>query len=133
MQALVSGDVHAYFGNASEIIQQLESGKIRPLAISVRKRMPQLSQAVPLTETFSGFEMSSWNGLFVSAKTSDEIVKKLASAIADFTRMPAFVDQLQKLGIEPIGNSPSEFAETIRSEVSIYKEALEAAGSLLHQ
>jgi tripartite-type tricarboxylate transporter receptor subunit TctC len=127
VQSLAAGEVHAYFGNASEIIQQLEGGNVKALAISTTQPIERLPGAPPVAKLFPGFEMSSWNGFFVSSKISDQTVNLLARAVADAARDPTISSRLKALGIEPIGNSPAEFAEVIKGERGIYKEAIEAA------
>jgi tripartite-type tricarboxylate transporter receptor subunit TctC len=128
LQSLITGNVHAYFGNASEIIQQLEGGNVRALAVSVSQPMDQLPGVPPMAKFFPGFEMSSWNGFFVSAKTSQQTVERLAAAIAGAARDPEIAGRLKKLGIQPIGNTPAQFADAIKDEAGIYKEAIAAAG-----
>lgn len=128
IQSLAAGDVHAYFGNASEIIQQLEGGNVRALAVSMSRPVEQLKGVPPVAKLFPGFEMSSWNGFFVSSKVPNQIVTLLAAAVADATRDPTISSRLRALGIEPIGNSPAQFADVILGERDIYKEAIAAAG-----
>ncbi|MDP2355880.1 MAG: tripartite tricarboxylate transporter substrate binding protein [Beijerinckiaceae bacterium] len=128
VQSLAAGDVHAYFGNASEIIQQLEGGNVKALAVSTVRPVDQLPGAPPVAKFFPGFEMSSWNGFFVSSKVSDQTVNLLAGAVADAARDPTISSRLKAFGIEPIGNSPAQFGEIIKGERGIYKEAIEAAG-----
>lgn len=128
VQSLAAGDVHAYFGNASEIIQQLDGGAVRALAISTSTPVDQLPGVPPAAKFFPGFEMSSWNGFFVSAKVPDQTVSILAAAIAGAARDPVIASRLTALGIQPVGNTPAEFAAIIKGERGLYREAVEAAG-----
>ena len=128
VQSLAAGDVHAYFGNASEIIQQLEGGNVRALAVSMSRPVDRLKGVPPVAKLFPGFEMSSWNGFFMSSKVPDQIVNTLAAAVADAARDTTISSRLTALGIEPIGNSPAQFSDIIQGERGIYKEAIAAAG-----
>src|SRR5207237_6378813 len=59
---LVGGQVHMYFGNASELIQHSKSGKIKLLGVSSEKRAPQLPEVPAIAESYPGFRTSTWNG-----------------------------------------------------------------------
>ena len=101
---------------------------MRALAVSIARPLEQAPNALPIAKRYPGFEMSSWNGFFVPARTPDAIVARLADAIADSVRDPMIAARLAKFGIQPVGDTPAHFAETIKGEEGLYKEAVEAAG-----
>ena len=77
--------------------------------------------------TTSDGSLSSWNGFLVPARTPRTIVDKLAAEVIAATRDPAVVAQLEKLGIEPNGTTPEEFAAQIAREQPQFDAALKAA------
>jgi tripartite-type tricarboxylate transporter receptor subunit TctC len=126
--ALVAGQIDMYFGNASELIPQAESGKIKLLGVATDQRMKQIPNVPTISETFPNFALSSWNGFLVPAATPRPIVSKLAGLIAAAAKDAAIVAQLENLGITPNGTTPEEFAAQIAREQPLFDEAIAAAG-----
>jgi tripartite-type tricarboxylate transporter receptor subunit TctC len=126
--AFVAGQIDMYFGNASELIPQAESGKVRLLGVATDQRMKQIPIVPTISETFPNFALSSWNGFLVPAATPRPIISKLAGLVAAVARDPAIVAQLESLGITPNGTTPEEFAAQIAREQPLFDEAIAAAG-----
>jgi tripartite-type tricarboxylate transporter receptor subunit TctC len=127
MQSLVGGQIDMYFGNASEIIPHAESGKVRILGVATDKRMPQLPDVPTISELYPNFALNSWNGFLAPAKTPQPIVDNLARQVIAAARNPGIVAQLTKLGIEPNGTTPKEFAAQIAREQPQFDAAIKAA------
>ena len=125
---LVGGQIQMYFGNASELIQLWKNGKITLLAVSSEKRAPQLPDIPAMAEIYPGFRTVTWNGLLAPAGTPREIVERIAREVARAVLEPAMSERLNSMGITPVGNTPAEFAELIRSELSLWRAAVNAAG-----
>lgn len=125
---LVGGQVHMFFGNAAELIQHSKSGKIRLLAVSTDKRSPQLPDLPTIAESFPGFRTYSWNGYLVPAATPKPIIERLAQEIVKIVREPATAERLNNIGVEPLGNKPAEFAEFMRQDAAVWRDAVNAAG-----
>jgi tripartite-type tricarboxylate transporter receptor subunit TctC len=130
--ALIAGQIHMYFGNASELIPQAESGKITMLGVATDRRMKQLPNVPTISETYPNFALSSWNGFLAPAATPRAIIDKLASLVMATTKDPAIVAQLDNLGITPNGTTPAEFAAQIAREQPLFDEAIAAAGLKLN-
>jgi tripartite-type tricarboxylate transporter receptor subunit TctC len=130
MQALLNHETDIYFGNASELLQHIDGGRIRVLGVSSEKPLAQIPNVPPVATLFPGFKTSSWNGFFVPAGTPAAIVTRLEQAVAAATKDPTIRSRLEALGIEPIGNTSKEFAAVIEADKPTYREAVEAAGLL---
>lgn len=130
MQALLNHETDIYFGNASELLQHIEGGRIRVLGVSSDKPMAQIPNVPPVASLFPGFRTSSWNGFFVTAGTPQAIVTRLERAAAAAAKDPTIRSRLEALGIEPVGNTSKEFAAIIEADKPTYREAVEAAGLL---
>lgn len=124
MTALLGGQIDMYFGNASEIIPHRDSGKVRILGVTTEKPIPQL----PDTPTIPQYEIPPWNGFFAPAKTPKTIIDKLAKYVIAAARDPGVIASLRKSSIEPIGNTPEEFARGIKRDQARFDAAIEAAG-----
>jgi tripartite-type tricarboxylate transporter receptor subunit TctC len=125
---LVGGQVQMYFGNASELIQHSQSGKVRMLGVSSATRTPQLPDVPAIAETYPGFSTSTWNGYLAPSGTPQAIIERAAQVIAQAVREPATADRLRKIGVEPLGNTPAEFTEVVRREAPVWRDAVKAAG-----
>jgi len=125
---LVGGQVQMYFGNASELIAQSKSGKIRMLGVSSEKRAPQLPDVPAIAESFAGFRTGTWNGYLAPAGTPKVIIDQLAQEVAKIVREPQTAERLRSIGVEPLGNTPAEFAEFLRREAPFWSEAVRASG-----
>jgi tripartite-type tricarboxylate transporter receptor subunit TctC len=125
--ALLGGQIDMYFGNASELIPQAETGKLRILGVATDKRMQQLADVPTISELFPNFSLNSWNGFLAPAKTPQAIVDRLAKHVIAAARDFAIVAQLQKLGIEANGTTPQEFVAQIAREQPQFDAAIKAA------
>jgi tripartite-type tricarboxylate transporter receptor subunit TctC len=77
---------------------------------------------------FSGFEATSWWGLMAPARTPQWIVDRLAAAAMHAVKEPKIVAQLTNLAVDPLGNSPAEFATMISSDIQLWAKAVKIAG-----
>lgn len=121
--ALLGGHIDMYFGNASEILPQAQDGKLRILGAAAEQPLGQL----PHVPVIKGTAIPTWNGFLAPAQTPKAVVDKLAKAIIAATKDPGIVSQLQKLGIEPNGTTPEEFAEWVRRDQPQFDAAIAAA------
>jgi tripartite-type tricarboxylate transporter receptor subunit TctC len=125
---LVAGQVHMYFGNASELIQHSRSGKIRLLGVSSERRAPQLPEVPAIAETYAGFRTLTWNGLLAPAGTPRPIVDRIAAEVQKAVRDPAVAERLARIGVDPVGSAPAEFAATIQADIAQWRGVIQAAG-----
>jgi len=128
INALLNHDVDFYFGNASELLQHADGGRIKILAVSTQDRMKQLPNTPPVASAYPGFSTSSWNGFLVAKGTPPEVVKKLMEETIAASKDPKISSRLEALGIRPIGSTSDEMAKIMAAERPVYKEAIEAAG-----
>jgi tripartite-type tricarboxylate transporter receptor subunit TctC len=125
---LIGGQVQMYFGNAAEILPHATTGKVRALAVSSARRDPKRPELAAIAEDFPGFSAVTWNGPMAPAGTPRFIVERLAKAIADAVQEPQVIASLGKIGVDPLGNTPAQFSELIRTEQAFWRSAVEAAG-----
>jgi len=129
VQALLGGQVQAYYGNASELIPLAHDPHIRLLATSAAKRLPQLPNVPAMNELYPGFVLTSWNGLMAPAATPQGVKDKLEAATIAAAHDPRVMKLLDNLGIAPVGDSSKEFSARIANESALLKEAIGAAKS----
>jgi tripartite-type tricarboxylate transporter receptor subunit TctC len=125
--ALLGGQIDMFFGNASDLVPQAESGKVRLLGVATPQPMKQLPDVPTISSTFVDFSLASWNGFLAPAKTPREIIDKLAQQVIAAAKDPTNVAQLTALGIEPNGTTPEEFRAQIDREQPQFDAAINAA------
>jgi tripartite-type tricarboxylate transporter receptor subunit TctC len=72
--------------------------------------------------------MTGWNGYFAPAGTPRSIIRRMSEAVALVCKDAEVIRTMEKLSLEPLGNTPEEVAEIIRQELPVYAAAVEAAG-----
>ena len=129
MADVVAGHVPCYFGNLNELIPHAGTGRVRLFAVSGEKRAPQLPQVPTVAEQgYPGFRTLTWNGYMAPAGTPREIVERVAREIAAGCKDASFVGRLGKIGVDAVCSTPAEFAQAVREDLQIWKEAVQAAG-----
>jgi tripartite-type tricarboxylate transporter receptor subunit TctC len=128
MADMVAGHVPCYFGNLNEIIPHAGSGRIRVLAVSGERRAPQLAQVPTVAEQgYPGFRTLTWNGYVAPGATPRDIVERIAREIAAGCKDAAFVERLNKIGVDAVCSTPAEFSQAVREDLATWKEAVQAA------
>jgi tripartite-type tricarboxylate transporter receptor subunit TctC len=130
MQDLIGGQIQLMFDNLASSLGQIKAGRVKALAVTTAKRTSLAPDLPTISESgLPGFDVSTWFGIFVPAKTPQPIVDRLH---AEFTRalaMPDVREKMLQLGAEPVGNRPQEFAAYIRSEADKYAKLVKASGA----
>ncbi len=130
LQSLVSGQTPMGFNNVSEVIPFAKSGEIRLLAVSGNRRAAQLPEVPTVAESgFPGFNAQTWNGLVGPAKLPRAIVDRVAAEVRRRVKDPVFAQRMGGLGVDLLGNTPEEFAATIRADIPLWAEAVRVSGA----
>jgi tripartite-type tricarboxylate transporter receptor subunit TctC len=126
---LLGGHVSMMFSALPSAMPHLATNRVRPIAITSRTR----SAAVPQVPTFieSGlpdFQFSSEFGLLMPARAPREIVARLNREIVRILRMPDVRERLAAQGAEPVGNTPEEYAVSIKEDLARWAKVVATAG-----
>lgn len=124
---LLSGQVQWMFGTILPTLPQIQSGRLRALAVSDTRRVAPLPNVPTVAETLPGFEATSWYGLFAPAGTPLDVIAKLNAQIAKLLSSPEISDQLQRQGAQPVGDSPEAFAAQFKAEVTKWGRVVKTA------
>jgi len=126
---IIGGSVQIMFDTTSSAMGQIKAGKFKPLALTTPTRSAELPQVPTLAEAgVSGFEMSTWYGLFVTAGTPPEVVQRLRGELARILKLTDIQAKLKGLGGEPGNISPEQFAQYNRKEFERFGELIRKAG-----
>jgi tripartite-type tricarboxylate transporter receptor subunit TctC len=126
---LMGGQVTMTFGTSLSVVPQVRSGRLRALATTGAKRSPALPDLPTIAETgVPGYEASLWYGFVGPAKMPPEIVNRLNSAIVSVLQMPEIRERLTSQGVDPIYNTPEEFAKLLVNDLDRWAKVIKRAG-----
>jgi len=114
----MAGRVDWFFSPIVSALPLIKDGKLQALAVGTSKRSIVLPN-VPTTIE-AGAPNSSyifWVGIFAPSKTSTKIINRMNAAIIKVMQEPAVVEQLHRLGAEPMVMSPEKFDQMVKSEM----------------
>jgi len=114
---LIGGQTDFAFDNIPSSLAFIKAGKLRGLAVSGTTRTPLLPELPTLIESgLPGVEGVAWHGLLAPAGTPRAIVDRLNAECVKILRAPEMKAYLAAQGLDPVGNTPEEFAAFIRDE-----------------
>ncbi|MEO8143378.1 MAG: tripartite tricarboxylate transporter substrate-binding protein [Betaproteobacteria bacterium] len=128
---LIGGETHLMFTTVSSVLGHIQGGRLKALAVVSPKRLAQLPSVPTMVE--SGFPDStsgSWQGIFVPAGTSKDIVDRLYAVVLQAMRHADVVDRLGKGGVEVV-TSPSSavFAAFVAAETQRWARLAKESGA----
>jgi tripartite-type tricarboxylate transporter receptor subunit TctC len=127
--ALLRDDVHVVIDSYAALRAALTDKQIRAIAASGPTRVANLPEVPTVKEAgVSGFEVTSWNGLFASAKTAPEIVATLNAALQDVLAAPDLKQRFLELGVEAKASSPQQLSARLRADVAKWSDVIAHAG-----
>jgi tripartite-type tricarboxylate transporter receptor subunit TctC len=125
---VVGGQIPCSVQSAPGVLSAVEAGRVRALAVTSLKRIPQLPAVPTVAETaLPGFEVNSWYGLCAPAGTPAPILDKVHADLTAVLRMPEIQQRMKELVIEVAPTTPQEFAQFIRAETARWARVIKAA------
>jgi tripartite-type tricarboxylate transporter receptor subunit TctC len=130
MQDLIGGQIQLMFDNLASSLGQIKAGRVKALAVTTAKRTALAPDLPTIAESgLPGFDVSTWFGVFVPAHTPQAMVDKLHAELTRALAAPDVRDAMLKLGAEPVGSTPQEFAAYIKAEADKYAKLVKASGA----
>jgi tripartite-type tricarboxylate transporter receptor subunit TctC len=130
LTAAVAGEVQLVFSDIVPAAPLVLDSRLNGLAMTGLRRAAVAPDIPTLDESgLRGFSITAWIGLVAPKGTPNEIVQKLNVEVGRALKDPEFVGQISKLGIDPIGSTPDEFAAFLRQEIPRWKQIVQDAGA----
>jgi tripartite-type tricarboxylate transporter receptor subunit TctC len=132
LQDVIAGHVQMIFATAASVVGHIQSGAVRPLAVTTPRRTSVLPDIPTVAELgIPGFDATTWHGLVVPAGTPRDIVVTLNQTTNAALKSPDVQKSLADLGVDIIGGSSEEFGAYIKSEIPKWTAIVKASGAKL--
>jgi len=124
---LIPGRVDVIFDNMPSILSHVRGGSLRGLAVTTKDRVGVVPDIPTIAETVPGFDVFSWFGFFVPAKTPPDVIAKInADTNAALAHAPV-KSRFEDLGAVPKGSTQAELAAFLKSETDKWGPVIKEA------
>ncbi len=114
---LIGGQVKLSFAGVPNVLQYIQNGRLRALAVTGTKRAPELPEVPTMEEAgVKGYDGSSWLGLLAPAGTPREVIALLQSTVAKALVQPDAQKAIVASGVVVSTSTTEEFAAQLRRE-----------------
>jgi len=126
---LLTGEVHVLFTSIPAALGQVKAGKMRPIAVSTKKRSSALPEVPTVDESgVPGYDAASWYFVLAPAGTPKNTIELLSKEIVKIVNVPEIKTTLVADGFEPAGYTPEESARFLQEELKKWANAIRTAG-----
>ncbi len=126
---LVAGRLHLMMANLTTAQPHIRAGRLRGLGIGTKARSPLFPEMPTISESgVAGYEASNWNGIVVPKSTPRATVERLHREVVAVLADPVTAKRLAAQGLEPIGDTPLQFAQYLKSEAAKWGKLVKTAG-----
>jgi len=126
---LLAGQVDMMITVVQSTLVHIESGKLRPLAVTGLKRTASLPKVPTMQEAgLTGYELTSWFGVMGPANMPRDVIDRLNGAVVKAIAQKDVQEKFIAGGSEPESSTPEQFAQLIRDDVAKFARIVKAAG-----
>jgi tripartite-type tricarboxylate transporter receptor subunit TctC len=128
MSDLMEGRLDLMFNTTGSLLAPVRSKQLRGLAVSTARRFPSEPELPTVAESgVPGYDVSSWYGLYVPAKTSPDIIKKINTDMVAILSEPAIKQKYEPLGVLAGGSTPEQLAAKNAADVALWAPIIKEA------
>ena len=128
MTDLIGGQIQLMFENLPTALPFIKAGRIRALGVTSRQRAATLPDVPAIADTVPGYEAVPYYTISVSAKTPQDIVRKLNADIDSVIKLPELAPRWTELGITVLGGTPEAAVKRNAVETEVWTKVIKAAG-----
>jgi tripartite-type tricarboxylate transporter receptor subunit TctC len=127
MSDFIAGRLDLMFNTTGSLLQPVRSKQVRGLAVTSAQRFADEPELPTVAESgLPGYDVSSWYGLYVPAKTPPHIVKKINADAVAMLSEPAIKQKFKPLGVEAHGSTPAELAAKNQADAALWGPIIKA-------
>jgi len=127
--ALVGGEIQSILTPIAEVFPHINSGRLRPIAVSSATRTTQFPNVPAISETVKGYEFTSWFGVLAPAGTPKPIIDRLSAEIRKALENPDVIAKLSPQVLDPMYQTPEEFTRHLQDEYDRMREVVRLSGA----
>ena len=124
---LMAGEIAVMFGNVSGPLAYIQAGRLRAIAVTSSKPSPVLPRVPTVAESYPGFDLVTWMGIFVPAGTPDTVRARLHGDIVKVLQHPDVRERFVGLGNEVVAGSGEDLAALLDRELKLYAKIIKSA------
>jgi tripartite-type tricarboxylate transporter receptor subunit TctC len=122
LQDTISGQVDMVF--AVDALPFINDGRLKGIAVSTPERSPYATNLPAIGEIFTGYDITSWVGVFAPAGTPEDVVKKLSTSMQKILENEKVRERMAVLGATPVMRPYAQFAEYVELEFNRWGQIL---------
>ena len=125
---LIGKRLDVIFDTSTNSTPLIKGGKVRPIAVSSKTRLPDFPDVPTLTESgYPDFAVNGWYALYAPAKTPAPIVEKLSAELQKVIQLPEVAEKLRGVGVTPASGKADELAKYAPAELEKYRKLIKDA------
>lgn len=125
LAALAGGSATVGFVPVHEAIEHIKSGRLRALAVTSAQRSPALPKLQTVAESgFTGYEVTSWTGLFAPAGTPEATLERIAKDVSRAVGSSDVRHALEQRGVTVVGGTPAQLRARLERDRERYSRLL---------
>ena len=126
---VANGQIAMLFDSLASAMPHVKSGRVRPIALNSPQRSPLLPGVPTFAEAgMPAYDTYTWFGMFAPAGTPREVVARVQAEVVAALKAPDLLERFANVGAEPVGGTPEQFVERIRSDTAKWARVVQAAG-----
>jgi tripartite-type tricarboxylate transporter receptor subunit TctC len=112
----VGGQTQMFITAGTQSLPHVKAGRLKLIAVTENHRTALLKDTPTVAETVPGYEMAVWYGAFGPHGMPSELQKRLNAEINRIMMLPDVKEKMESIGVEPVNETPEQFAATLRSD-----------------
>ena len=126
---VIGGQAQLMFAVMQGGLPHVRTGKLRALAVTGARRSAAIPEVPTITEAgVPGADFISWNGVHVPAGTPKALIAKLNTEMVRLLKLPEVQDRMLNLGLDPVGDTPDEFAAFVKADIARWAKVIKESG-----
>jgi tripartite-type tricarboxylate transporter receptor subunit TctC len=127
---LLAGRLQFMFATIPSVIQHIQAGRLRAIAVTSKTRSRSLPDIPTVAERgFPGFQAGSWMAVFAPKGTPDAVIATLNKAVNEIIAVPAMQAQMIREGADPVGGTPAMLGQFTQKEFEKWRAVVRESGA----
>jgi len=123
---LMSGLLACAIETPANIEQHVKAGTVRAIAVTASKALPMFPGAIPMAERYRDVVVEGWQGIFVTANTSQDIVDRINNDVVKALAEPDVAKRLQDIGFQPVGDTSAQATTRVKSDYELFGKIIKS-------